>query len=163
MFEFFKNKKSKNTKITGREEVLLNSSILIKMQLTAALFSSEQIIKHMDFLKTDYARGYLIGFFEASLQHAKMSPKNDQEFIACMVQAHIKLIGKDLAIDFIKDTFPFLLSDEEKELKFWIGRYEAQAEYSDFLKGKIKSPRKLNALYYNLSDLKPFKIKFLTA
>ena len=138
MLSMFKKKQSSNRVADDRtHEVLARAAAMLEMQLMLCKAERE---KYSEYLRSKFVRGYLVGFFDAALQHASIDAADDERFMLLVSIGHTYLMDGDseTAGNFALDSLN-LQGDPEFD------RAQAQGgtEYFDFLGGKIRNPQGL--------------------
>lgn len=138
MLGMFKKKQPSNRVADDRtHEVLARAAAMLEMQLMLCKAERE---KYSEYLRSKFVRGYLVGFFDAALQHASIDAADDERFMLLVSIGHTYLMDGDseTAGNFALDSLG-LQGDPEFD------RAQAQGgtEYFDFLEGKIRNPHGL--------------------
>lgn len=138
MLGMFKKKQPSDRVADDRtHEVLARAAAMLEMQLMLCKAERE---KYSDYLRSKFVRGYLVGFFDAALQHASIDPADDDKFMFLVSIGHTYLMNGDSerAGNFALDSLA-LQGDPE----FDLAQAQGGAEYFDFLGGKIRNPQGL--------------------
>ena len=138
MLGLFKKKQPSNRVADDRtHDVLARAAAMLEMQLMLCKAGRE---KYSEYLRSKFVRGYLVGFFDAALQHASIDAADDERFMLLVSIGHTYLMDGDseTAGNFALDSLG-LQGDPEFD------RAQAQGgtEYFDFLGGKIRNPQGL--------------------
>lgn len=89
MFGLFK-KKDPQRQASGNENVVDKTAALLNMQLMLCRSQSDFLQR----LEWDVIRGYLIGYFDCSLQRLGHPIDSDEEFFMLMIRGHSFLLEK---------------------------------------------------------------------
>lgn len=144
MFGWFK-KNSQKTKVSS---VSLSDEQLRTLQIAASMLKAEIfMIDGSDaFLESKFVRGYIVGFFDASLQHKGINPVDfDGYFIA--IQRGCMYLFEDnlkLSVEYAPQSLA-LLGDEE----FKNARNAGGTEYFEYMQGDRRIPNGLSKYYFS--------------
>lgn len=135
MFGFFRKKKNKDFFVEPSvRENLIRTAQMIDLSFQMSQFAKDYAAK----INSPFCRGYIFGFFDASLQYSNAKVENDEQFASTMAFAHMALFGSEIGFDYFVES-----NKIQKDNNFQIGQAVGGAEYFEFMDGKIKSPYRL--------------------
>ncbi|AKX59548.1 hypothetical protein AKN88_06120 [Thiopseudomonas alkaliphila] len=138
MFGWFKKKQQLSATASRRDhETLARTAAMLEMQLMLCKADNQ---KYEKFIHGNYARGYFIGFFDASMQYANIPVMGDEHFATLIGVGHTYLFKGDAktAMNFSLDSL-MLQGNEE----FGMAQAEGGKDYFESLQGQIRAPVKL--------------------
>ena len=147
MFGLFKGKQSTFGSADERSrDILARAAAMLEMQL---MLCKAETKKYKEFINSKFARGYLIGFFDAALQHAKIRVTDEKHFCLLISVGHTYLMQGDIdkAGDYTLESLSLQGDDVFDE-----AQAQGGAEYFDFLNGKIRNPMGLITSFHGTTD-----------
>lgn len=144
MLGMFKKKQPLDRVADDRtHEVLARAAAMLEMQLMLCKAERE---KYSEYLRSKFVRGYLVGFFDAALQHASIDAADDERFMLLVSIGHTYLMEGD------SETAGYFALDSlglQGDPEFDRAQAQGGTEYFDFLEGKIRNPHGLMKRFHS--------------
>jgi hypothetical protein len=123
-------------------DVLSRAAAMLEMQFMLCKADDR---KYKNFLHSKFVRGYVVGFFDAAIQHANIPVDGDDKFYLLLAAGHAYIFdgNTEQATNYAFDSL-VLQGDQE----FDQAQRQGGAEYFDFLGGKIRNPIGLTACFH---------------
>jgi hypothetical protein len=143
VFGILKKKQAHGQRIDERShEILARAAAMLEMQLM--LCRSQPGYEQR--LGKDYVRGYLVGFFDAAIQHASLPAHNEQDFFLLIAAGHTYLFSGNANIG---GSFALESLSRQGRAEFDAAQGQAGDEYFAFLEGKIRHPIELQRYFFS--------------
>ncbi|ABP81769.1 hypothetical protein N5D27_14435 [Stutzerimonas stutzeri] len=143
MFGIFKKKQTRANRIDERShEILARAAAMVEMQLVLCKSQPEFEQKFLG----DFVRGYLVGFFDAAIQHANVPAHSDQEFFQLIAVGHTYLFSGDTNK---AENFALGSMGRQGSASFDAAQVQGGEEYFAFLQGNIRSPNGLERYFFS--------------
>jgi hypothetical protein len=143
MFGWFK-KKSPDTEI---DSDALSDEQVRTLYIAAQMIKSELMMsgESDDFLRSKFVRGYIVGFFDASLQYKNINPVGFDGFFRAVQKGCLFLFEGNLklSVEYAPESMA-LIGDEE----FNKGRRAAGTEYFGYMQGTLRVPTGLSKYFF---------------
>ena len=146
MFGFFK-KKTKTESIGSKANAsLARSAEMLHLQLTTCSADSK---KYHFFTDGIFFTGYACGFFDATLQHSCLRPKEDSQVFGLIALGFLHFFNKNQD-EAISHAQKFLT--HQNDHTFDEARMIGGKEYFDFMEGRIKIPNGLARKFHEIQN-----------
>ena len=130
MFGFFKKKEApRPAQASANENIMDKTAALLNLQLMLCR-SQDGYLTGLD---SKFVRGYLVGYFDCSLQKLGHPVQSDEEFAMLLLRGHAQLLGNDVG-DTQRYTFGSLRLQDDPD--FARGQAEGGNDCNDLLTGR---------------------------
>lgn len=144
MIKWFLNRRAQkklSSQASHKEhEVLFNASFLLKTQLIGSNIKNQTPYA---FFKSNFTRGYIMGFFSSALENANLNPKNANDHAILMSLGHSYLFYGDMLASkkYTLDSLVILASDDKEFIdaaEFGFDEYTNAVNKSESAFGLLK-------------------------
>lgn len=142
MFGLFKKKQPAPKRIDERShDILSRTAALLEMQLI--LCRSDE--KYTELFNGNFVRGYLVGFFDAAIQHSGIPVESDQDFYLLIAAGHAHLFSgnTDKAAGFALESMHC-----QQNIEFNEAQRQGGEDCFKFLSGEIRNPTGLLSYFH---------------
>jgi hypothetical protein len=123
------------------KDLILRSAAILELQLI--LCKSTQNYKTL--LGSNFARGYLIGFFDAAIQYYGIPVESDKDFATLTTLGHTYIFSGETQA---AANFTIESMSRQGNAEFDIGQAQAGKEYFDYVEGRTSSPNGLERFFF---------------
>jgi len=139
MFNFFKKPRQHNNGVLDKQ--MLPASDKIALLTANALGLTLMLCKHSPNYEhkigTCFARGYIVGYFDAARQIAGLQFNDSEEFVAYLIKGHMDLFGNEM--DNAMGYCLLSVLHFQQDSQYIRGRETGGREYFEFRKGALQT------------------------
>jgi hypothetical protein len=144
MFGIFKKKSTAVTKIDPlTQQLLAGAAEMLELDL---LLCKADTNKYNNFFRSNFVRGYLVGFFDSAIQNAGVTIINDGHFISLISIGHSYLIGDIKKSSLYAVDSLALQGDQE----FDNAQIQGGEMHFNFMNGSIRVPNGLSIHFHKI-------------
>lgn len=158
MFRFFKKKESNldNERPFSRGQQFFEIAKAAASILELALVLGRSTDEYEGKLRSDYVRGYFLGFFEAAAQFSGLELTTAEDIISFITLGHTELLRNDVPdteiLAYINGSLSVLIGKRQATKDFAEGQSLGKSEYFAFMNSKSVPTGLLEIFHPSVSD-----------